>query len=159
LCFSPCSSLFLPKIMSRKTRVSASLKGVIRKNGINFLALLIAVPALSYSLLINTPLSYVQSAENMFASAASMSAVVPANPDNMLAAQLADKEAQLNQREQEIAARTADQSRNGSLGETLGVSSFFISIILLGLVSLNFYYDSRRAKSSLLSRKFSVDLR
>ena len=95
----------------------------------------------------------------MFAGAASMYASVPANPDNTVAAQLAAKEAELNRREAEMTTREHSPSPM-SLGEILGASSFFLSLIVLLLVALNFYFDARRGKSlPIMPRKFFVDLR
>jgi len=149
--------------MHRKARApsqNAWLAVSVRKNGISILALLVAVPALLYTLSFGTPGQYAKSAEGMFASAASMSAAVPANPYNTLAAQLAEKEAQLNEREAAVAAGSVNTAANNlSLGEILGASSFFISIILLILVAMNFYFDAKRGKSLTLPRKYFVDLR
>jgi len=82
------------------------------------------------------------------------------DPYNTLAAQLAEKEAQLNEREAAVAAGSVNTAANNlSLGEILGASSFFISIILLILVAMNFYFDAKRGKSLTLPRKYFVDLR
>ena len=133
----------------------------VRKNAISILALLIAVPTLVYSLSVSTPRDYALSAGSMLgAAAASVSASVAENPDNTLAAQFAAEQVRLDQQKADIAAMNSDQIKKGiSLGEMLGASSFFISIILLILVALNFYYDSKRGGSPMLPRKFFVDLR
>lgn len=120
------------------------------------LALLLAVPVLAYSLYVNTPGEYAKNAGAMLASAANMSASVPENPYNTLAAALADRESQLDQRE---AALNAAASKGLSFSEMLGASSFFISLILLILVALNFYYDVKRGKLAAIPRRFQVDLR
>lgn len=141
--------------MSRKVHNAAFVKD-LRKNSINILALLLAVPVLAYSLYVSTPSEYAKNAGSMLASAANMSASVPENPYNTVAAQLAQKEAQLDQREAELAARA---SQGPSFSEMLGVSSFFISLLLLLLVALNFYYDVQRGRLGAIPRKFQVDLR
>ena len=67
---------------------------------------------------------------------------VPENEVNTLVAQLDEREAALNAREQEVAA----MSQGSADTETL----LFITLIgvgLLGLILLNFYLDSRRRYS------------
>ena len=135
--------------------------GSVRKNAISILGLLIATPVLLYSLSVATPSQYASSAKAMLAGAASMSASVAENPYNTLAAALAKKEAELNDREAQLALLKAKADAQGpTAGEIFGVSSFFISLLLLLLVVLNFYYDMKRNRNQpILPRKFFVDLR
>jgi hypothetical protein len=143
-----------------KVPVPTLAKGMVRKNGVSIVALLVAIPALLYTLSIGTPREYAENARVMLAGAASMSASVPENPYNSLAAALAEKEAQLDQREAELVAQNSSRAtENLSFGEILGMSSFFMSLLILLLVALNFYYDVRRGGSSPMPRKFLVDLR
>lgn len=96
----------------------------------------------------------------MFAgTGAALSAVVPANPYNTLAQQFAEKEQELNDREAMLAEREA-KNVGPSAGGIFGVLSFAFSLVLLALIGVNFYLDSRRGKKTpTLSSKFSVDLR
>jgi hypothetical protein len=136
------------------------MAGVVRKNGLNILALLIAVPVLLYSLSVSTPHTYVMNARAMLgAASATMGASVGANPDNTLAAQLAAEQQRIDQEKADLAASESQKQNGLSIGEMLGVSSFFISVVLLILVALNFYYDSKREKFPQPARKFFVDLR
>jgi hypothetical protein len=132
-----------------------------RVNVINAIALLVALPALSYSLYVGSPVHVAQSAQRLMADAAvSMSASIAPNPYNTEAEQLAAKEARLNERAAQLTAQQNDLSSQGVIRENLGLISFFISLLLLVLVGLNFYFDRRRAMPlTRRSQKFLVDLR
>jgi hypothetical protein len=91
-----------------------------------------------------------------------MSASVPANPYNTLAAQLSDEQSQLDQRAAQLAAKQSALNSQSVLVQDLGLAGFGLSVFLLILVGLNFYFDIRRrsgAPQGALERKFLVDLR
>lgn len=97
---------------------------------------------LAYSTAAAPPSILTGPASDMFASSiVSMSAGVEQNPDNVLAAKLAQKEAELE-------AREASLSQGGAVREvkesSLPVYTFGLSIILFILVLLNYYRDWRR---------------
>jgi hypothetical protein len=73
-----------------------------------------------------------------------ITAGVAPNPDNTLAAQFAQKERELGAREDTIDARSG-----GSVSGTrmLALASFVTSMIVLLLVSANFYMDFRRGRA------------
>lgn len=132
-----------------------------RANIVNVLALVVAIPAFGYALFVDTPRSYVVDIGTMFASAsASLTAQVPSNPYNSLAAQLSEKEALLNEREAQFDQREMLARSDSSLDGRLGIISFVISIVLFVLVGINFYLDMRRGRvAPARAAGFSVNLR
>ncbi len=130
---------------------------------VNAIALLVAIPALAYSFSLGAPENLAQNTQRLVADAAvSMSAAVPANPYNTLAQQLADKQAQLDARAAQLSAKQSAQNAQDKLVQDLGLAGFGLSVFLLILVGLNFYFDMRRrsgAPQGALARKFLVDLR
>ena len=91
-----------------------------------------------------------------------MSASVPPNPYNTLASELADEKSQLDARAHALAAQQSAASQGAELEHYLTIASFCMSIVLLVLVGLNFYLDTRRRggkASGYLERTFLVDLR
>jgi hypothetical protein len=129
------------------------------RDRLNLIALGVVLGGMSVPFVSQTPVQFVKDAQNMLAgSGATLSAIVPANPYNTLAQQLADKEQELNDREAMLAEREANDI-GPSAGGIFGVLSFVFSLILLALIGVNFYLDSRRNKKQPLSSKFSVDLR
>lgn len=146
--------------MGRRQSSRRSRERLPRSTIVNAVALLVALPALGYSFYIDAPASLAENAERLMAdSAVSMSASVPANPYNTLAQQLTDKQTQLDQEQASLNAEEA-AARN-SPAEYLGIASLCLSIFLLLLVGLNFYFDMRRKSPprSALEKKFLVDLR
>ena len=128
------------------------------------MALIIAVPALSYSAsLIGSPIYAAQGAQRLMADAsASLSAAVPANPYNTLASELADKQTQLDARAAQLSAEQSVINSKSILAEDLGMAGFALGVFLLVLIGLNFYFDMRRRSGVVqgpLERKFLVDLR
>lgn len=122
------------------------------------IALGVALSGMLVPVLMQTPERLTQNTESMIAGAgATLSASVPENPYNTLAQQLQDEQAALNEREAEL--KKKENNVGPSAGEIFGVMSFVMSVILLGLLGLNFYMDSRRNKRPAVSSKFSVDLR
>lgn len=99
-----------------------------------------------------------QSANSLLASASvSMSANIPPNPQNTLAAQLDAKQAALDAREATLAERESSRLP-ASAFDLFGVASFIMSLFLFVLVGTNFYLDERRALRAQQG-VFSVDLR
>ena len=130
---------------------------------VNTLALLVAVPALAYSFSLGVPGGLVENTQRLVADVGvSMSASVPANPYNTLATQLSDEQAQLDARATQLAAQQASLNSRNMLVQDLGLAGFGLSVFLLLLVGLNFYFDMRRRSGGpqgALARKFLVDLR
>ena len=145
---------------SRSLRRSVRARRVLV---VNSLALLIAVPALAYSIVHETPSGIVSDAQGLVAGAsASLSASVPANPYNTLAAQLDDEKAQLDSRATELNAQQSAAAAQNSLERYMTFASFGMSLMVLLLVGLNFYFDMRRRSGKIpgfLEKKFLIDLR
>ena len=74
-----------------------------------------------------------------------VSAGVLPNPDNTIAGQLQQKEENLNERENELAAREAVLNSNGAGASVSFNYSLLGELMLLSLISANFYFDYRRA--------------
>lgn len=129
---------------------------------VNGLLLLLAFVLLGYALTTASPASLVHSARSMIASPIiTSSAVVPSNPDNTLAEQLRQKEMNLNEREQHLAQLEMLRNQNTQRSTVLSLMSLVASLILFGLVGLNFYRDAQRdprAARSLFSAN-AIDLR
>jgi hypothetical protein len=148
--------------MAKKARVRKQERFA---NYLTALALFVAMTGLSYPLFTSTPGELAARAGSLVAagsSAVSMSIAIPDNPYNSLAEQLKQKQIELDQREVALNGKTpvAGSTPKGAFGDNLGVYSFFISIILLVLVGINFYYDAeRRKKRTPVPGKYSVDLR
>lgn len=122
------------------------------------IALGVALGGMLLPVLMQTPERITRNAENMLAGAgATLSASVPENPYNTLAQQLQEEQAALDEREAALNEKESDIGP--SAGEIFGVMSFVMSVVLLGLLGLNFYMDSRRNRKPGISSKFSVDLR
>ncbi len=83
-------------------------------------------------------------------SAVGLSAGVPANPFNTLAGQLKEKELTLLQKEEELAQqeRILKEILDNNKTDNSKTLIYFlvIGVILLGLISLNYYLDFRRKK-------------
>jgi hypothetical protein len=100
---------------------------------------------LLYSLSVDSPLSLSQSGFSMLGNAAvGMSAGVAPNPDNTLAAQFAQKEKELDAR-----AGTIDAQSGGTVSGTrmMAFASLCVSMLVLAMVSANFYMDWRRGRA------------
>jgi predicted PurR-regulated permease PerM len=140
--------------MSRKK----TSKSILYKSvPLNYLALGIALSGFFLPIFMESPAQLVNDAQSMLAdSGATLSAAVPPNQYNTLAEQLDAKEQALNDREVALKA-----SRTGifSSSDIFGLISLVLSLILLGLLGLNFYLDSRRGTRTGISGKYSVDLR
>ncbi|MFM2330855.1 MAG: hypothetical protein RLZZ26_362 [Candidatus Parcubacteria bacterium] len=127
---------------------------------INLSGGIVAVALLGYALLLASPSELALTARTQLAAASvSISAGVPANPDNTLAGQLEQKSAQLDVQQQHI--QDLQQSLSSSANDTLGFYSLIASIFVFLLISVNFYFDWRRSRGqgdSLLTRPFTVNL-
>lgn len=105
----------------------------------------LGVLLLAYSTAAAPPSILTGPASDMFASSiVSMSAGVGQNPDNTLAAKLAQKEAELDARESSLGRGVGAITE--SQNDTLPVYTFALSIALFLLVLLNFYRDWRRER-------------
>jgi hypothetical protein len=126
---------------------------------LNALALGVALSGFFIPVFTQSPSHLIDDAKSMMAgSGASLSAAVPENPYNTLAQQLDQKEQALNDREASLNARTSG-SLISTTGDIFGFVSFALSLLLCGLVGLNFYMDSRRGKKrNVISGRYSVDL-
>ncbi len=125
--------------MARSTRIPRR-NNILRLGGV-----ILALVLFLYSLSVDSPLSLAQSAPAMLGSAViGMSAGVTANPDNTAAAQIAQKQAELDAREREVGARAG-----GAISGTrsLAAASLLTSLLVLVLVSANFYMDWRRERA------------
>ena len=142
---------------------SSARKRRVRFIAVNAAALVVAVASLAYSLSIAPPAQMAASAKRLMADASvSMSASVPANPYNTLAAQLTQKQNALDARAAQLEAQQATINSRDAIIQDLGLAGFGLSIFLLILVGLNFYLDGRRRRDmdmGPLARKFLVDLR
>jgi|GEM_PF-1719299 len=125
---------------------------------LNALALGVAISGFFIPIFTQSPAGLIDDAKSMTAgSGATLSAAVPENPYNTLAQQLDQKEQALNDREAVLNAR--EPASSVSMGDFFGFVSFILSLLLCGLVGLNFYLDSHRGKKhSVISGRYSVDL-
>lgn len=121
--------------------------------GLNTLGIVAAFAFLIFAFSRNSPALLAQSADSSLAAASmTVSAGVAPNQYNTLAAQLQQKEAQLDQEQNSI------QQQSASV-DMLGVYSLLISLALFILVAFNFYFDWKRSRTPLgSSSPFSVDL-
>jgi len=109
---------------------------------------------LVYASLTLTPTTLKSNANDMLAAAGiGVEAAVPANPYNTLAAELAAKEARLNQEQAALNASgygmTPGTAKAFALSpDRYGFYSLCVSILLFILVAVNFYYDVRRRKNT-----------
>lgn len=129
------------------------------KTNLNVAGLFVAALLLSLSFTLATPQEIAGTAERMLANPTiGVSAGVVANPYNTLAQKLGDKEVELSERERSLAER---ESANQGIWSTEGwaLASFAISIIVLLLVALNFYFDVRRGARGGKASPFSINLR
>lgn len=114
-------------------------KEVVRRT-----AVVIALALFIFATSVDSPRVLVYTAASMVgAGAVGMSAGVAPNPDNTVAAQLAQKQAELDAREGALRA-----GEGGSLTGTraLAAASFITSVLVLVLVAGNYYLDFRRGR-------------
>ena len=84
------------------------------------------------------------------------SAAVEPNSYNSLAQQLTDKEKELRSREENIAQQENQNSIVQDMPSNLSLYSFLMSLILLILVGINFFFDWRRGRSGIGENSRSV---
>jgi len=77
--------------------------------------------------------------------AVGISAAVPSNPYNALAQELVEREAELDRREA-LVREAETKSTFWNFSERLAPYSFALSLILFGLVALNYVLDWRRSR-------------
>lgn len=128
--------------MARRKKTYREEKEVIRRT-----LVVIALVLFMYATSIDSPKVLTQNTATLVGSAViGMSAGVPENPYNTAAAQLTAKQDELSAREATVHAQTG-----GSLTSTrvLAAASFCVSLLVLVLVSLNYYMDFRRSRRAI----------
>jgi hypothetical protein len=126
-----------------------------KRHPVHALGLITSIGALTVMMSLTTATELWDTAKIMTASASvGTYAHVPANEHNVLAQQLAEKERSLNDREALLAQQERDRWSFGST-DSLAFSGVVLSLALLVLVSLNFYFDFHRG----LPKSLAVDLR
>lgn len=132
-------------------------KALLRRE-IALLALVAAIGLFGYGVYAGAP-GILARDSNAFLGAASVSisAAVPPNQYNELAAQLQQKQDALNKQASDLSAREAADARP-SPQDYLGTASFIMSVLLFLLVAANFYLDARRDLAATRGA-LSVDLR
>jgi hypothetical protein len=124
--------------MARK-KTHKDEKEVIRRT-----LVVVALVLFIYATSVDTPGALARTAGSMVGSAVvGMTAGVEPNPYNSAATQLAQKQAELDAREANLNA-SGDASLTGTRG--LAAASFVTSVIVLLLVTANYYMDFRRAR-------------
>ncbi len=103
----------------------------------------LAALLLSYSAFHGVPGEVAQNGIHMVANVVGATASVPVTPENTIAAQLAEREMSLDDREVLIAERERSQAFREN---ALPVASFVASLILAILVGVNFALDVRRSR-------------
>jgi Na+/H+-translocating membrane pyrophosphatase len=125
--------------MAKRKRTYKDEKEIVRRT-----LVVIALALFMYATSVSSPGVLARDAVSMVGSGAvGMYAGVESNPYNTAAAQLAAKQNELQARESLVDARSG-----GSLTGTrvLAAASFCISLLVLVLVSLNYYMDFRRGR-------------
>ncbi len=125
--------------MKRRTHTYKDEREIVRRT-----LVVIALVLFMYATSVSSPSVLARDAVTMVGSGAvGMYAGVEPNPYNTAAAQLAAKQNELALREATVNAQTG-----GSLTGTrvLAAASFCISLLVLILVSLNYYMDFRRTR-------------
>ncbi len=107
----------------------------------------VAVVLFGYSVTHMSPALLLQSSTDILATAVvSMSAGVEENPDNMLARQLAQKEAELAAREERLSDPVVRKNGIEPFIDRYAIYSFGMSIILFVLLIINYVMDWRRSR-------------
>ncbi len=125
--------------MKRRKHTFKDEREIVRRT-----LVVIALALFMYATSVSSPGTLARDAASMVGSGAvGMYAAIEANPYNSAAAQLAAKQNELIARE-----ATVDAQTGGSLTGTrvLAAASFCISLLVLVLVSLNYYMDFRRGR-------------
>ena len=126
-----------------------------RSRSVNLLLLSLGLFLLSFSILTTAPQRFALSTERFLAaSTVSLGAGVGSTPENTLMSQLQQRAQELGDREAQFDAR-----QQGGFPQRLGMYSFYISMLVLVLVAVNFYFDMRRRSPMQRADRLSVDLR
>lgn len=128
---------------------------------VSVVALVIAAPLFVYALVLVPPAMLARDVRAaLTATAVGATAGVDPNPINTLAAQLKEKEASLDQREQVLSQIEDEIIAKNSSNNTIAFISLGGSLLLFLLVGLNFYLDTRRRRDQRAAPgRFSLDLR
>lgn len=128
---------------------------------VNTIALAVAAPLFIYAFFLVPPMTLAHDARAaLTATAVGATAGVDPNPINTLAAQLKEKEASLDQREQVLSQIEDEIVAKNSSSNTIAFMSLGGSLLLFFLVGLNFYLDTKRRRDQkAVPGRFSVDLR
>lgn len=116
-----------------------------------------AIVFLGYAALNSTPASLARGAKDTLADVSLTVGVAP-NPYNTEAAQLAQKQEQLNQEQTRLTAEQSAAAQTQGTNDRWAFYSLCASAVLLVLVAVNFYLDMRRRRQPS-GQRFSVDLR
>ncbi len=131
----------------------------MKKRHTHYLGLLTALVLMTYALSLASPQMLANTAGQLVANAmVGMNAGVLPNEFNSLAQALEDKEAELKERE----ARLSGVEIEGGMfsTNTLAVASLAVSILLVILVGLNFFFDVRRGRrNAVVMGSVPIDLR
>jgi hypothetical protein len=129
------------------------MRGAHLGREVSLLGLLVAIGGLYYGVDTFGPGLLAARGEVFVASAAvSISAAIPANPDNTLAQQLREKQEALDARERSLGTQSSGST-------DWGFRAFALSVLLLILMFANFYLDMRRARRLQDARTYSIALR
>ena len=129
---------------------------------INIVALSLAGVLFGYSASVSPVQNLLPTAHIMLASAVvSISAGVAPNPDNTLQKQLLDQKAALDARESKLAMREQSSTIPPSVDNSIALYSFALSLLLLILVGVNFYFDWARSRRVSVPARggLAIDLR
>ncbi len=131
----------------------------MKKRHTQYLGLFIALVLMTYALSLASPQMLANTAGQLVANAmVGMNAGVLPNEFNSLAQALQDKETELKERE----ARLGGVEIEGGMfsTNTLAVASLAVSILLVILVGLNFFFDLRRGRrNTAFMGSVPIDLR
>lgn len=139
--------------------MSARKKKVPKANPIALIGCAVAIGAFLYAVASDVPSQVAfRVGSSLAAAEVSISAAVPPNPDNTLAAQLQQKEQELDQREQVVKQMERDAASHPV--DSLGLYALIASVVLFLLIGINFFLDMRRraGKENVLTKTFLVDL-
>ncbi len=123
-----------------------------RRRDISRALFLIAVMLFGYSVTHMSPSLLIQSSTDILATAVvSMTVGVGDNPDNVLARQLAQKEAELAAREERLSDPIVRKNSDEPFTDRYALYSFGMSIILFVLLIINYVMDWRRSRKLVVN--------
>jgi hypothetical protein len=132
----------------------SAVLSVVHKTGLG-----VAAMALSVSMLIASPSQLKFDASMLMANAVGARAAVAPNEYNTLAQELVQREAQLGEREAQVATQNAVERSTANPSNIWTLLSIALSLTVLVLVGINFYLDSRRNRRLGGAGQFSINLR